>query len=130
MDNLVGLNNLGNTCYLNSALQIIVNCTVLTKVILSQSFKSEALNIYKKFLIEYKTAKPGNAISPMDIKNLVGSGMPMFGKIRFRKDEISKLYPNIKKAKKLINWAPKTDLNLGLKKTIFFYKKNKFLFKV
>lgn len=73
MDNLVGLNNLGNTCYLNSALQIIVNCTVLTKVILSQSFKSEALNTYKKFLIEYKTTKSGNAISPMDIKNLVGS---------------------------------------------------------
>ena len=65
-----------------------------------------------------------------NIKNLVGSGMPRFGKIRFRKDEISKLYPNIKKAKKLINWAPKTDLNLGLKKTILFYKKNKFLFKV
>ena len=63
-----------------------------------------------------------------NITNLVGSGRPMFGKIRFRKDEINKLYPNIKKAKKLINWAPKTDLNLGLKKTILFYKKNKFLF--
>ena len=73
MDNLVGLNNLGNTCYLNSALQIIVNCTVLTKVILSQSFKSEALNTYKKFLIEYKTCKEGNSISPIDIKNLVGT---------------------------------------------------------
>ena len=65
-----------------------------------------------------------------NVTNLVGSGRPMFGKIRFRKDEINKLYPNIKKAKKLINWEPKTDLNLGLKKTILFYKKNKFLFKV
>jgi len=73
MDQLIGFNNLGNTCYLNSALQIIINCTVLTKVILSQSFKSEALNTYKKFLIEYKTAKPGSAISPVNIKNLVGS---------------------------------------------------------
>jgi ubiquitin C-terminal hydrolase len=73
MDNLVGFNNLGNTCYLNSAMQIIVNCTVLTKVILSQSFKSEALNTYKKFLIEYKNAKQGSAISPIEIKNLVGA---------------------------------------------------------
>ena len=80
-----------------------------------------------KFRI-WKTNKIKKLIK--NIKNLVGSGMPMFGKIRFRKDEISKLYPNIKKAKKLINWAPKTDLNLGLKKTILFYKKNKFLFKV
>ena len=65
-----------------------------------------------------------------NIVNLVGSGKPIFGKVRFRKDEINKLYPNLNKAKKLINWAPKTDLNEGLKKTIFFYKKNKFLFKI
>ena len=65
-----------------------------------------------------------------NIVNLVGSGKPIFGKVRFRKDEINKLYPNLNKAKKLINWTPKTDLNLGLKKTIFFYKKNKFLFKI
>lgn len=65
-----------------------------------------------------------------NIVNLVGSGKPIFGKVRFRKDEINKLYPNLNKAKKLINWAPKTDLNLGLKKTIFFYKRNKFLFKI
>jgi nucleoside-diphosphate-sugar epimerase len=65
-----------------------------------------------------------------NIVNLVGSGKPIFGKVRFRKDEINKLYPNLNKAKKLINWAPKTDLNLGLKKTILFYKKNKFLFKI
>ena len=73
MDNLVGLNNLGNTCYLNSALQILINCTVLTKVILSQSFKSEIINTYKKFLIEYKNTSTGESISPNLIKNLVGS---------------------------------------------------------
>ena len=65
-----------------------------------------------------------------NVVNLVGSGKPIFGKVRFRKDEINKLYPNLNKAKKLINWAPKTDLNLGLKKTISFYKKNKYFFKI
>ena len=33
------------------------------------------------------------------------------------------LYPSIKKAKKLIDWTPKTNFNLGMKKTIkYFYK--------
>lgn len=73
MDNLVGLNNLGNTCYLNSALQILVNCTVLTKIILSQSFNSDIINKYKDFLIEYKNTPNGGSISPNLIKNLVGS---------------------------------------------------------
>jgi dTDP-D-glucose 4,6-dehydratase len=41
-----------------------------------------------------------------------------------RKDEILKLYPNIKKIKKKINWKPKIDLITGIKKTISFYKNN------
>lgn len=72
MDHLTGLNNLGNTCYLNSALQIIVNCTVLTKVILSQTFKSPILNTYKQFLINYKRNDIRSSISPYDIKTMVG----------------------------------------------------------
>ncbi len=70
MDHLTGLNNLGNTCYLNSALQILVNCTVLSKVILSQTFRSDKLNIYKKFLLNYRNSS--DAISPNEIKLLVG----------------------------------------------------------
>ena len=33
-------------------------------------------------------------------------------------------YPKIAKAKKLLNWYPRTGLIVGLKKTINFYKKN------
>ena len=33
-----------------------------------------------------------------------------------------KLYPNISKAKKILNWTPKTNLINGLKKTIKSYK--------
>ncbi len=68
---------------------------------------------------------------PIMIKNvilkickIIGSGKPQFGKIKFRKDEIKKLYPNITKAKKILNWVPKVKINLGLKKTINYYKKN------
>ena len=50
--------------------------------------------------------------------------MPNYGVIKFRKDEIIKLYPNIKKAKKLLNWRAKIGFKIGLIETINFYKKN------
>ena len=43
-----------------------------------------------------------------------------------RKDEIMALYPNINKAKKILDWRPKISLNIGLKKTIDFYKNENF----
>ncbi len=58
------------------------------------------------------------------IKNLIKTGNPVLGKLQMRKDEILKLYPNIKKIKKKINWKPKIDLITGIKKTISFYKNN------
>lgn len=57
------------------------------------------------------------------ICNIIKLGKPEFGKIKYRQDEIMRLYPNINKAKKLLNWKPKVDLTIGLKKTINFYKK-------
>ena len=62
MDKLCGFNNIGNTCYLNSALQLLINCTVLTKFILSFNFKSDKLNEIKNFLQKYKSS---NVISPI-----------------------------------------------------------------
>ena len=60
------------------------------------------------------------------ICSLVGSGKPIFGKIKLRKDEIKSLYPNINKAYKILKWRPKISLNTGLKKTIKYYKNAKF----
>ena len=69
---------------------------------------------------------------PIKIKDLinkicfiVGSGKPVFGKIKMRKDETMALYPNIDKANKVLNWRPKISLNAGLKKTIQYYKNEK-----
>ena len=56
------------------------------------------------------------------IKNFLKSGMPQFGDIPLRKDEILTMYPNINKAKKILNWKPKVDFLSGLKKTIKYYK--------
>ena len=60
-----------------------------------------------------------------NIIKLVGSGKPIFGKIKMRKDEIMALYPNIDKAKKILNWTPKISLNTGLKRTIKYFKNEK-----
>ena len=52
------------------------------------------------------------------IKKKFGAGKPVFGKIKFHKYENMKLIPDIKKAKKLLNWHPKVKLDEGLKKII------------
>ena len=56
-------------------------------------------------------------------KKITKGGYPEYGKIKFRKDEILKLYPNISKARKIIKWIPRIEFNRGLKSTIFYYKK-------
>ncbi len=61
------------------------------------------------------------------ICQIVGSGKPVFGNIKMRKDETMVLYPNIHKAKKILKWKPKISLNAGLQKTIKYYKNEKFI---
>jgi len=58
------------------------------------------------------------------IKKKINLGKPDFGKIKMRQDEINILYPNIKKAMRVINWRPKVEFNKGIDKTIKYYKKN------
>ena len=41
-----------------------------------------------------------------------------------RKDEILKIFPDIKKIKRTLDWRPKTSLKEGLKKTLKIYKKD------
>ena len=57
-----------------------------------------------------------------NIKNIIKSGNPQFGKILMRNYEQKKVYPSIKKAFKYIRWRPKVTLDKGLNKTIKFYK--------
>ena len=61
------------------------------------------------------------------IKLIVGkikTGRPLYGRVKLRKDEINTLYPEIKLAKKLLNWKPKISLKKGLNKTINDFKQN------
>ena len=52
------------------------------------------------------------------IISLVGSGRPQFGQITYRNGENMALYADISKARQLLNWAARTDLQQGLKQTI------------
>ena len=56
------------------------------------------------------------------INKYVNKGTPLYGKVKFRKDEIKHLYPNISKANLLLNWQPKVSFREGLTKTINYYQ--------
>lgn len=68
MNNINGINNIGNTCYMNAGLQLIFNCTILTKFFLNNNFKSNILNSYKYLLYQYDE----NRLDPNIIKNIIG----------------------------------------------------------
>ena len=95
-------------------------------------YVDDFINLFKKNFKKKKIESgiynvgSGKPIKVKDVVNkinlIIGKGKPNFGKIKMRKDEISSLYPNINKLKKKLKWAPKTNFNLGIKKTIKFYK--------
>ena len=58
------------------------------------------------------------------VKKKINKGKPQFGKIKLRKDESFKTYPNIEKIKKFIKWSPKSNIEKKLNSLINFYKKN------
>ena len=58
------------------------------------------------------------------IFKLIKKGEPDFGKIKLRSDEQIKIYPNIKKLKKIFAINRFIDISKGLKKTIRYYQKN------
>ena len=89
----------------------------ILKTLKSKNSNGEIFNIGSG-----KPVKVKNLI--LKICKLVGQGKPKFGVIKFRKDEIKKLYPSIKKSKKVLGWKPLVEINSGLKKTIKHYKKN------
>ena len=56
------------------------------------------------------------------IKSIIRKGNPLFGKVPYRQGENMKLFADINKLKREINWFPKTSLDTGLNNTVNWYK--------
>ena len=68
----------------------------------------------------------GNPIKVKDIINTIKKiskgGLPQFGMIELREDEILKLYADTSKAFNILKWKPKISFEDGIKKTINSFK--------
>ena len=71
----------------------------------------------------------GNPDKLMDLINYLEENYLKKFKINFTKNipmgDIKKTYSNVNKAKKIINWQPKTSLKVGIEKFVQWYKSNK-----
>lgn len=73
-----GLVNLGNTCYLNAALQMILNIKSF-KILLKKNYKkSQNLSEIYNFIDTYESSN-NKVINPNNIKNIIGKRKKMFG---------------------------------------------------
>ena len=57
LSKVTGLKNIGNTCYLNSSLQLLINTDLLTQFFINNEFKNKELKGYRQTLIDYYTPK-------------------------------------------------------------------------
>ena len=118
---------------------------VINSCLLKKTFPCSNGNQYRDFLyvddlIKAITSCFGNSNSigkiinighgkPKKVKDIielinrkVGTGIPEYGKIKLRKDELKILYPDIKLAKKILKWKSKISLKKGIDLTIKNYK--------
>jgi len=65
-DYYCGLNNHGNTCFFNSAIQSLMRCSVFINFISNIHIEHELIKIFQEFIIEYKK-NSNKSISPVNL---------------------------------------------------------------
>ena len=76
MSNIKGLNNMGNTCYLNAGFQMLVQNDDFCDLVHQQTHP-EMLEL-SKFIKEYKDNKNDSAVAPRIVKQMVDTANPIF----------------------------------------------------
>ena len=59
------------------------------------------------------------------VRDIIGQGQPVFGKIPYRTGENMALWADTNLARELLGWAPRVKLNEGLARTVEYYKREK-----
>lgn len=84
VENYVGLANLGNTCYMNTSLQLLINCSRFVSELLKiRDFKKNGsvAAIFKELAAEYKKSAGLNymtQLSPRNFKSIFEQSHPIF----------------------------------------------------
>ena len=66
-----GFRNIGNTCYLNAGLQMLVQNKDLAELISKYSSHSQILKIISDFIQEYYDVNTSDVVIPNEIKKIV-----------------------------------------------------------
>ena len=143
---LVGLDNIGNTCYMNTAIQCLSNCKILTNYFLDDSYpkynnndnsnknKGKIVNVYSELIKHIWYGKQISLI-PSDFKNTIGEINPIFkgneqqDSQEFLSFLLKKLFEDLNKVLKAPVIEKKDDLKFQTDSEEFTYHKKLFLAK-